>query len=222
MLAYWAAVSSSPAQHILNVSEIASAMSANKKSNTMAFGDESILLSTNPPLYLLGASILGGDESSATKKLEQAKPKNASKLHWRNMSDRQKADSLAIISNIDHQTVLVEAAPLKGIKQERARRKCLETILIELESRNIVQLLLESRQDRLDKRDKDCLLYARRAKAISTIDVAHSRGSDDARLWLPDQILGAYGENKKANADTRWLEHWEQIRDKIEVLKISL
>lgn len=198
-------------------------MAENQETKLTAWGDESILSSADPPLYLLAASVFEGDARAAIETLESVKPAGAAKLHWRNMTDKQKANSIEAISTIGHQTAIVVASPLKGIKQERARRKCLVSMLIKLEEMGVSTLFLESRQNALDKRDRDCLMYARRANAVKAIDVEHVRGENDARLWLPDQVLGAYGENLRAlDRAHRWAKTWAKVMESVEVLNIKL
>lgn len=198
-------------------------MTENQKTELTAWGDESILTSADPPLYLLAASVFEGDVQAAIETLESVKLAGAAKLHWRSMTDKQKANSIDAISTVGHQTTIVAASPLKDIKQERARRKCLVSMLIKLEEMGVSTLFLESRQNALDKRDRDCLMYARRANAVKAIDVEHVRGESDARLWLPDQVLGAYGENLRAlDRAHRWSKTWAQVMKSVELLDIKL
>ena len=198
-------------------------MAETTENKTVAYADESVLLSADPPLYLVGASLIKGDQESAIEALEQAKSKGAVKLHWRSMTDSQKAHSVAAISSIEHQTTIVAASPLVGVKQERARRKCLESLLVKLEGMGVDVLTLESRREPLDGRDRDCLLYARRANAVRSIDIAHVVGADDPRLWLPDQILGAYGESvRQLKAAEKWEDDWKSVMESIEVLGVKL
>ena len=49
------------------------------ENNIVAYGDESVLLAVDPPLYLLGASIFKGDQRSVVEALERIKPKGAAK-----------------------------------------------------------------------------------------------------------------------------------------------
>lgn len=190
---------------------------------TIAWGDESVLLSAKPPSYLLAATIFVGNEQDAIQALMALKPKGARKLHWRSMTDNQKLTSMRTIAAIEHQTIVVIGAPIKGIKQERARRKCLEILLIELQKRDINELTLESRQERLDKLDRDCLMFARRANSIGNINLTHLRGEDDPHLWLPDQVLGAYGEHMRpTDNDIMQRVLWNEIARQISIVKLSL
>ena len=45
-------------------------MSEESQNESIAYGDESVLLAAEPPLYLIAASILKSDEKSAIQTLE--------------------------------------------------------------------------------------------------------------------------------------------------------
>lgn len=188
-----------------------------------AWGDESIRLSTSTPMYLVAATVVNGDETQAVERLSALKPSNAHKLHWRDMGLKTQQKSLRIISAMDLSTTLVAATPLNGRKQERARRKCLETLLVELESSGVTKLVLESRGTYADKKDIDFLFYLRRSGVVSGIDVAHAEGRAASFLCISDQILGAYGDiitdAKRARA---WNESWQAISSKLMVIKVAL
>lgn len=194
-----------------------------KTQTIVAWGDESILMSAAPPLYLLAASVFKDFPDSATKTLENLKPKGARKLHWRSMTDAQKAKSIKAIAAIEHHTTIVVGSPLVGVKQERARRKCLELLLMELESLGVSKLIMESRQELLDKRDVDCLMFARRTKSISRIDLAHVLGEEDSRLWMPDQILGAFGEcARRPEKSPTWSDAWKKTIEHLSIKNLDL
>ena len=81
-------------------------MSESNEEKTMAYGDESVLLVADPPLYLVGASVFNANADVVRRALERVKPKGAPKLHWRSMTDRQKEGSMAAISSLDHHTTI--------------------------------------------------------------------------------------------------------------------
>ena len=55
------------------------------------------------------------------------------------------------------------------------------------------------------------------------IDISHIAGQEDPRLWLPDQILGAYGDIAKGlEAAKKWASCWNQIMKSVEVAEINL
>ena len=101
--------------------------------------------------------------------------------------------SLKTIETLSMDTIVVSGRPVNSKKQERARRKCLELLLPLLGSAGVKRAVLESRTDSLDKRDREMAVNLTRKGWLSNVTVAHQRGEDEPRLWIPDQIIGAKG-----------------------------
>ncbi|WP_236029277.1 hypothetical protein [Bifidobacterium miconisargentati] len=124
------------------------------------------------------------------------KPKGAKKLHWRDMrpSLRGKVIDAIDAMHLDH--VIVAAVPMDHWNTaERARRKCLEHLLPLLETEyGVDTLVLERREASQDRNDIRFIDGLRSRGFISAIRVELQAGETDARLWLPDQLLGAYGD----------------------------
>lgn len=132
------------------------------------------------------------------------KPKGARKLHWRDMrpSLRGKVVDAMAAMDIDH--VIVAAVPMSQWNTaERARRKCLERLLPLLETEyNVDTLVLERREISQDRNDIRFIDGLRSRRFIGPIRVELCAGETDARLWLPDQLLGAYGDARPVLEDT--------------------
>lgn len=191
--------------------------------NAMAWGDESVRLLADKPMYLMAACILPRPPKDAIAKIARLMPSNAKKIHWRDMGLKAQKQSLQILSEVPHATSIVVATPLNSRKQERARRKCLETLRPHLEQEGVSVLTLESRGSFADKKDIDFLLYLRRSRVIETIDMGHAEGAAEDRLSIPDQILGAYGEAIVAKAQPRaWAPYWSAIEKSIRVFEIGI
>ena len=167
--------------------------------------------------------MLNDEHASALASLQNLKPKNAKKLHWRELNPRAQRKSLEIISDLDAASIIILGAPLINTKQERARRKCLEALLAVLENKGVGKLVLESRDGSLDKRDIDLLLSSRRSKKIKTIDLHHAPGAGEPRLYIPDQILGAFGDIR-TNGDNvkKWEDKWHDLEKKISVVEVPV
>ena len=188
-----------------------------------AWGDESVRMHTDPPMYLLGATVLSERNDAAMKALELLKPHGAKKLHWRELGAKSQQKALAIISGLDSTTTIISGTPLEKHKQERARRKCLELLLTTLEGLGIDKLILESREADLDKKDVDLLFYARQNMMISNIDIAHVPGFGEPRLYVPDQILGAFGDVQASEVTARrWIQDWEKVKETITEISVSV
>ena len=100
------------------------------------------------------------------------------------------------ISGLGLTHVIVAAIPLGDWNTaERARRKCLETLLPVLEREySADRLVLERRDKAQDARDIRFIDALRSRRFIDSIRVDLVAGAADARLWLPDQLLGSYGD----------------------------
>ena len=196
-------------------------MGTGKACQTIAFGDESIRISAPNPMYLMAATILPHGCDLAN--LVELKPKGSAKLHWRELTDRIRRESLAQVAELHGQTTVVVASPLPSKKQERGRRKCMELLLPQLERTGVDMLVLESRVLKLDGKDIDMLQAMRARKFVGSINVSHEHASDEPRLWIPDQILGAYGDwLVDAAAGDRWGAAWNDILSSLTVLETSL
>lgn len=183
-----------------------------------AWGDESIRISAPTPTYLMAATILR--EGADTSRLEAIKPKGAAKLHWRELTDRLRRESLEAVAGLEGLTVMVACSPLPKKKQERGRRKCMELLLPELEARGVGLLTLESRVLQMDRKDIDMLQALKSKGAVPDMRLSHAHASDEPRLWVVDQVLGAYGDWLcDDDAPRKWGNAWEEILGRLTVLE---
>lgn len=190
---------------------------------TVAYGDESVRMVGDPPFYMLGVCLLGDVPDSTFEELAKVMPPGARKLHWRGMSQGLQRESLRLISGIERVDLVVIAAPLDGKKQERARRKCLEALLPELERRGIEEVVLESRGVATDKLDLNYTKFAKGSKIVKSISVSHEEGSAEPRLWLADQVVGAMGDYLTQTSNWKhWKPEWEAMSPRIERIDVSL
>ena len=119
-------------------------------SEIVAWGDESTKSSKSGiQAYHICACICNFPELVVRNKLLNATKKHVNKLHWRDMTMREKEKSIQLIEDLDLQHIIVSMPRnYLNLKPERARRKCMETLLQTLESQYKVNLLiLESREN---------------------------------------------------------------------------
>lgn len=164
---------------------------------TAAWGDESIRQrDVEAPMYLMGACICDDDEDFIRSVLGDVKPQRAKKLHWRDMRRSVRKESIKTIASLSLEHIIVLAMPMNQWNTiERARRKCMESLLPLLENEyKVNSFFLESRDAAQDKRDVRFVDAMRSRRFIGKLRVELMPGDRDARLWLPDQLLGAYGD----------------------------
>ena len=73
-----------------------------------------------------------------------------------------------------------------------------------------------------DARDVEAAERMRAVGAISSIRVEHA-GTEEHGLWLPDQMLGAYGDALcGARGSSAWAAAWERAFASVDVLGVKL
>lgn len=147
----------------------------------------------DPGTYVLAAAISRPPtEATIREQLQRLRLPGQIKLHWR---DEDPARRLAITHtvaacDIDHLVIVRIGADHE--RTERRRRKCLERLLHELEARNIIDVVLESRGGADDRRDIQMLNALRGQHYLSSgIRLTHVVGRYEPMLWIPDAVCGA-------------------------------
>ena len=187
-----------------------------------AYADESMRTSGGASMYLLGATLFD-DDSPGLETLIRLKSKGAPKLHWRELGREAQVDVMKAIGGIPAITTVVVGTPMNPHKQERARRKCLEAMIGILIGQGVNELVLEARDSKLDRRDIQLVNAIKSKQRGLAFTIHHRRGSEDSRLWIPDQVLGAYGDQLCfSEFDDEWLSAWRllEARTKFEAVDL--
>lgn len=173
-------------------------------SELIAWGDESVRTQGHDiPAYYMGACICTLEESDVRRELSAVTSKRVPKLHWRDMTPSEKRKSIPTIEKMALSHIVVAAVPLNGsVRSERARRKCMELLLPVLEYEyGVSRLFLETRESHQDAMDLSFVRGIRSRHIIDALRVDFKVGADDARLWIPDQVLGAIGDTRNKTLD---------------------
>lgn len=115
----------------------------------------------------------------------------AGKLHWYQSDASRRLDLAKAIGTLDvtHTAVVGHG---RRLTTERARRKCMEALLPDLEHSGVDTVTLESRQQRNNRHDIDMVDACRRKKIISQgFHVTFALGMSEPLLWLPDASCGS-------------------------------
>ncbi len=64
---------------------------------------------------------------------------------------------------------------------------------------------------------RPCRAPHRRSNVIGSLALSHVYGSDEPRLWVPDQVVGAYGDSLAGDARA-----WEHLAHRVRVEHVSL
>jgi hypothetical protein len=159
-----------------------------------AFVDESMRLRpNNQGTYLLAAVVCAPVACDPVREmLRSLRYRRQPRLHWNAEESPRKAKIAECIGSLHLAATVVIGMPLAKSKQERARAKCMEALLPEMQARGVSQVFLEARTPSLIRRDMR-LVDAIRAKGLITpgIRVDTALPSQEPMLWLPDAVAGA-------------------------------
>ena len=79
---------------------------------------------------------------------------------------------------------------------------------------------MQSQLGTRDKRDRELLVSVHRKSETIEFDLEHMPRKSEPLLWVPDQILGAYGEVVTKGANRRWEGSWERIGRTLDVREV--
>jgi hypothetical protein len=172
-----------------------------------AWGDESIrTLGVARPIYLLGAVLAEPDGCDEIREQLKAVPHAVPKLHWRDADDHHRGAIHRAVTPIPVEHLIVVASPADPRRPERARAKCLERMLYELDREHVSRLIMETRTASLNLRDLALIDQLRGSRRIpATVRLDFELPSVAPMLWLPDQVLGMIGDAE--TGDQRWITH---------------
>ena len=178
-----------------------------------AYIDESYDLAKG--YYVLCATLVDGTETERIREQTRCLSIGSGKIHWHSEGPgrRRLLTDAVTAMDIAHIAVIGRAAR----REERARRKCLEVLLPELDRCEVSSAVLESRQRRKDKLDHALVGACRSKRLISQrLQVLFSPGAAEPLLWLPDIVGGAIHL-----AETGYSEYVKLIGEKLRVVEID-
>ncbi len=171
----------------------------------IAFVDESFR-SSPTGLYLVAAAVVVDDQADALRaRVRSVIPPKQRRFHWHDESDRLRFRMLQEIARLDLVVLAHACRPATPVKQERARALCLQSMLWELHERKVGELVLESRQERNNVRDRATIAQTQRAGgAASDLRYRHAVPLTEPLLWVADAIAGTVSA-KLSETDDRYL-----------------
>lgn len=148
----------------------------------------------DPNTYVLASVLLEPSAMETSRQaLQQLLEPGQRKLHWRAESARRQARIIDVLASLDVLHVIVVRDGIDGEPSERRRRKCLERMAFELDSRGVVRFVAESREAKQNARDMKVFNVLRSTQTISPgIRLYHEPGPAEPLLWIADAVAGAY------------------------------
>jgi hypothetical protein len=166
-----------------------------------AFVDESMRLTPDDQgTYLLAAVVTEVARCEEIRQtLRSLLYRRQERLHWRDEEGSRRTKIAEAVGALNVAATVVIGSPLAKKKQERARRKCLQTLLPHLEQMGVTYVVMERRTPSLVQKDQKMITAIRGKQLIGSglrIDTAMPK--EEPMLWLPDAVAGAFGAARDA------------------------
>ncbi|WP_229811326.1 hypothetical protein [Streptosporangium pseudovulgare] len=114
------------------------------------------------------------------------------RLHWREETPARRLAVTKTLTDLPIRGIVTVYLHEKETRTERARRRCLEALLIELDQAGVASVLIESRSPSQDHLDLLLLMGARKARVLSKeIRVSWRSSHKEPLLWAADTVVGA-------------------------------
>jgi hypothetical protein len=152
----------------------------------------------NQGTYLLAAVVCDSAACQPVREmLRSLRYRRQPRLHWNAEEGPRRMKIAESIGALSLPATVVVGMPLAKSKQERARAKCMEALLPELEAQKVGQVWLEARTPSLIQRDMRLVDGFRSQRLITpAIRVDTALPSEEPMLWLPDAVAGAVSASR--------------------------
>ena len=156
----------------------------------LALVDEYILLPGHG-CYLLACVVIPDDgRASIRRRVRRAAV--GTHFHWKDERDDARLRMLRVAAEQAVRLIVLACRPIVRRDHERARTQLLTGLLGELAAGTTLDLLIESRQEVNDLKDRKVIAAAVVARQISAdLNYAHSGPDQEPLLWLADALAGA-------------------------------
>ncbi len=183
----------------------------------IGFVDESIRAGANG-IYVIAAAIIAPTDSEHIRRDVRALLRGRQqRFHWRDESEAMRQRMLDHLTRLDLDAVISVQEPVEPAKLERARALCLQRLLWELLDTDLEELVIESRQDHNDRRDRRTIAHAQRSKtAPPGLAYRFAWPHDEPLLWIADALASATGASL-ATSGTGYLERLQQPGGRIQI-----
>ncbi|KAB2977489.1 hypothetical protein F8R89_00980 [Streptomyces sp. SS1-1] len=144
-------------------------------------------------------------------------PRDTAKLHWSEMDRKERMKAAQAVADQDGLHIVSVGSPVPRRKQERARSKCLSTLIFELHGFGVSHLCLEAREKELNARDIRTVATARQTVLPkgTQMRAEHRPGATEPLLWISDIVAGAVRDQRQG--DSRYTDMLGQALMDIDV-----
>lgn len=181
------------------------------ESRLLAFVDESVL--AEQQIYMFGAVlVLDSLVDVVRQSVAELKWRAQAKIHWRDEPEWRRSEIVAALERLSFEGLLVVRVSQSKERPERQRRKCMASLLPELERRHIDVVAIESRARADNERDRKMAAHLRANRSLNSgLHLSHMPGPEDPMLWIADVMCGAYGAAMLGNNE--YLDRFQETHE---------
>lgn len=160
-----------------------------------AWSDESFQEKDSDGFYIIAAAVIEATAAEQARELMMRLrgARATSKAHWTEMDSRERKYAATALGDLSGLHVVAVGSPVPVRKQQRARRKCLAELVVELAGFDVGRLYMEAREPQLNAQDVKTVQHARRFKLPkgTPFRIEHLPGGTEPLLWVADVVAGA-------------------------------
>lgn len=156
--------------------------------------------------FLAVARLNAGRAAEARAELRRALRPRQLRFHWRTEWSGDRLAFLQMIAGLEIVSTVVYQHPVRRRKQEQARVRCLWEAMGQFAAWDVQELIIESRQEPLDIRDRREIIAGQHAGLVaSDLPYRHDVPKQEPLLWIADAIVGAVAA-AIADGDERYVQ----------------
>jgi hypothetical protein len=157
-------------------------------------------------LYLVVAAVVAaGDREAVERQLRVAAGRRRHRVHWHDETDAVRLRLLDAVATQPLEGVAAVVEPVVVRRQEAARSQAWWSLLWHLHERHVDELVIEARQEQLNRRDRRTIATIQRAGIATDVSYRFGLPSEEATLWAADVVAGALG-TQLATGDCRYAD----------------
>ncbi|RCG32737.1 hypothetical protein DQ384_04475 [Sphaerisporangium album] len=144
-------------------------------------------------VYALAAVIVDStDHDDIRAVLRSLRLGKNTRLHWREESSARQLAISKRLADMPIRGIVAVHLYGKETRTERARRRCLQRLLVELDGMGVSTVIVESRSPGQDHLDLLLLMAARKTYRLSkNMTVSWQSSYEEPLLWAADSVVGA-------------------------------
>lgn len=157
----------------------------------IAYVDESVPEMSNGLCYVVAAAVLvHNDHAQAREKIRKLLLPGQARFHWTSERAERRFAMLELVAALDVMAIVQASFPCGRKRQNQARRSCLTSLLGDLASHQVGQVVIEHRDEAGDRLDRQTFVAAKHG-GIAEVAYGFRAGADEPLLWVADAIAGA-------------------------------